>query len=331
MKTHILVIEISSLFGNKTMKLIESTSLADMCDYNFGDQASMIHGLAGGFMKDANIDNKEFVEKYVSFKNSGKNIMTLFIDNIRLYNREIKSVKDSDRPYVNSLLAKNDLLYLCSIFNDMNFIIFTGHEDTPIDDYIFDKIPPNVLSIFAVNAESFSDKVIPIPYGLQRKLHQSDNRLSIIKDFIDKDSQPTNLLYINHSVRNNESERKGINELFFNKEWAFVQVSPVDYVSFLNKIKEHKFMVCPIGNAIDCHRNWEVLYLKRVPIMKKNKYFEKLFEGFPVLFVNDFSEINKELLEKNEHLYQDALNLDLSKLDLDKLFNRYINQSLAFS
>jgi hypothetical protein len=45
-------------------------------------------------------------------------------------------------------------------------------------------------------------------------------------------------------------------------------ITPLDYNSFLTKIKKHKFMICPMGNA-DCHRNWEVLYLGRVPIMRK--------------------------------------------------------------
>jgi hypothetical protein len=310
------------------MVLIESTNLANMCDYTFGDQASIINNIHGGFMKEANDLNLEFIEKYKSIKMSGKNVMTLFIDNIRLYNRDIKFVKDSDRPYVNNLLSKNDLLVLCAKFPYMNFIIFTGFEDTPIDDFIFDKIPENVLGVFAVNSISFGGKVHPIPYGLQRKLSSSDNRLNVMTKTITDYIQPTKLLYVNHSIKTNPNERMGINEWFIDKPWSTVDTYRIDYETFLNKIKNHKFMVCPIGNAIDCHRNWEVLYLKRVPIMKKNKYLEELFYDFPVLFVNEFSEITEELLIKNDDLYNEALKINYDKLDLYLLFKGYLDTAL---
>ena len=75
------------------MELIESTKISKLCDYSFGDQAGIIHNLENSFMKSANIDNKEFIDLYYKFINENKSIMTLFIDNIRLYNRPIKSLK----------------------------------------------------------------------------------------------------------------------------------------------------------------------------------------------------------------------------------------------
>ena len=103
-------------------------------------------------MKPANLLNLEFAEKVLL---SNKDYMTLFIDNIRLYNREIKNLKPNDKIYVDSLMKESDLLDLCSKFPNKKFIIFTNLEDTPIDDFIFDKIPKNVLSINAVNAISY--------------------------------------------------------------------------------------------------------------------------------------------------------------------------------
>jgi hypothetical protein len=306
------------------MKLIESTSLASMCDYDFGDQASIIHGLNGGFMKSANENNFEFISKYKQMVSEGKKNMTLFVDNIRLYKRDIKSVKDSDKPWVNSLMEESDLLKLCGILTDMNFIIFTGHEDTPIDEYIFDKIPKNVISILAVNAESFGGKVIPLPYGLQRKLTPTDNRLSIINGMLEYDVTPNKLLYINHSINTNINERSGINEIFLLKEWSNVDTDRVDYKTFLSKIKEHKFMICPIGNAIDCHRNWEVLYMKRVPVMKKNKYLEFLFKDLPVLFVENYEDVTEKLLIKNNFLFENANNLNLKTLSLEHIYDKYV-------
>ena len=67
----------------------------------------------------------------------------------------------------------------------MKFIIFTNLEDTPTDDYIFDAIPENVLCISAVNAKSHGGKVIPAPYGVQRRMNPQDNRIGSIEQYMD--------------------------------------------------------------------------------------------------------------------------------------------------
>jgi len=167
--------------------------------------------------------------------------------------------------------------------------------------------------------------VIPLPYGLQRKLTPNDNRLEIIQDMLEYDVIPNKLLYVNHSVNTNSNERNGINELYFGKNWVNVDYNRVDYRTFLTKIKEHKFMICPIGNAIDCHRNWEVLYMRRVPVMKRNNYLEFIFKDFPVLFVDSYKEISDLLLLENNHLFEESMNMDLECLDLDKIFKKFTN------
>ena len=166
------------------MELIEGVALSHLCDYSFGDQSGQWGNIYTSFIKNANLANVEFVSKLFEIKKS-RNYMTLFIDNIRLYKRHIVEVKDPDRPYVERLMSESDLLHLCSNFSDMNFIIFTNLEDTPIDEYVFDAIPDNVLCISAANAIAYGEKVIPAPYGLQRAMNPGDNRISDIKSYME--------------------------------------------------------------------------------------------------------------------------------------------------
>ena len=307
------------------MKFIDGEKLSNLCDYSFGDQSGSFGDLPGHFMNPANLLNLEFVERILS---ANKKYITLFIDNIRLYKREIENVKPQDRSYVNFLMEESDLLSLCSNFPDKKFIIFTNLEDTPIDKFIFDKIPNNVLSVNAVNALSFGGKVNPIPYGLQRKMSINDNRHEILLTIMDYDIEPQNLLYVNHSIHTNPEERSGINEIFLNKSWAQVEVDSVDYDEYLTSIKESKFMICPIGNAVDCHRNWECLYMRRVPVMKKNKYFEYLLKDYPVLFVDEYSDVTEDLLISNQHLFDKMQEISLDNLDLDKFYGKIVNDSI---
>ncbi len=62
-----------------------------------------------------------------------------------------------------------------------------------------------------------------------------------------------------------------------------------------NMIK-YSFVLSPTGVGLDCHRTWEALCLGCIPIVCINK-FTKLFEDLPVLIVNDWKEVTKELLQ----------------------------------
>ena len=73
------------------MELIEGVTLSKLCDYSFGDQSGKCGlDVYTSFMKDANISNLEFRDKVNEIKKE-RDYMTLFIDNIRLYKRQIKS------------------------------------------------------------------------------------------------------------------------------------------------------------------------------------------------------------------------------------------------
>ena len=308
------------------MELIEGVALSKLCDYSFGDQSGQWGNIYTSFMKDANFLNVEFATKIFEVMQT-KDYMTVFIDNIRLYRRQIESVKPEDERYVNALMARSDLLELCSNFPQMKFIIFTNLEDTPIDDQI--RVPDNVLCISAVNAIAHGDKVIPAPYGVQRKMTPDDDRIEQLTEWMEFDNKdnPDKLLYVSHNESSN-ARRLGIKNLFYDKDWAEVNEQRVSYHTFLSNLSNSKFMICPIGNAIDCHRNWEVLYIRRVPVMTRDPYLKELYKDYPVLFVDDYKDVTKELLIQNDDLFQKAQTMDLSGLTLPTFFDRIVEKAL---
>ena len=298
------------------MKLISGPAVADLCDYSFGDQAGMVGGVYGAFMNDANSSNTDFL--------CDKEVIKLFIDNIRLYHRPIKCGNKKDQVWINGLQKRNDLMKLCAHYPEKKFIIFCNNEDTAINSDI--DIPDNVLGIFAANAVGFKDKLYPFPYGVGRRLSANDERQSILHAAMEKDPKPKKLLYINHAEHTNISARGNIREIFSKRSYATVGEA-VNYETYLREIQDHKFMICPQGNAVDCHRNWEVLYLKRVPIMVKNDYLQELYKDYPVLWVNDFSKITKTVLSNAQDLCDKARNIDTNLLDLYSVFNRAVKRA----
>jgi len=213
-------------------------------------------------------------------------------------------------------------------FVEKLFEIQKSRDYTPTDEHIFNAIPENVLCISAINSIAYGGKVVPAPYGLQRAMNPSDSRIDDIKSsmrFIPKN--PPGLLYVSHS-ENTNTQRVGIKNIFKNKSWVEVHEERVPYSVFLYNLSQSKFMICPVGNAIDCHRNWEVLYMRRVPVMKTHPYLKKLFEGYPVLFVNEYTEVTEELLKDNDHLFAQAQEMDLIQLTLPTFFDNIVNKVL---
>ena len=302
------------------MELIEGVALSKLCDYSFGDQSGQWGNIYTSFMKDANLLNTEFVSKVFEISKE-RNYMTLFVDNIRLYKREIEEVKPEDKAYVDSLMETSDVLQLCNHFEGMKFIVFTNLEDTPIDHHIH--VPENVLCVSAVNAVAHGGKVLPAPYGVQRRMTPSDRRIEDLQEAMENLPDATKLLYVNHNDSSHE-DRVGLKDMF--RSWATVQDTRVDYSNFLSNLAQHKFVLCPRGNAIDCHRNWEVLYMRRVPVMLTYPYLLDLFQDYPVLWVSGYEDITEDMLELNNHLYEEAQEMDLTPLTLHGFFDRIVNK-----
>ena len=306
------------------MELIEGVALSKLCDYSFGDQSGQWGNIYTSFMKDANLLNTEFVSKLFEVSKE-RDWMTLFVDNIRLYKRDIKEVKPEDKAYVDSLMETSDVLQLCNHFEGMKFIIFTNLEDTPIDDQI--RVPDNVLCIAAVNAVAHGGKVVPAPNGVQRRMNPSDDRIERLGSAMRAGVEPSmfKLLYVNHNDNSHE-DRVGLKDMFRDQEWANVDEQRIDYYNFLLNLAKHKFILCPRGNAIDCHRNWEVLYMRRVPVMMTDTYLMDLFYDYPVLWVHDYADVTKDLLKDNNHLYEEAQGMDLTPLTLPTFFDNIVKK-----
>jgi len=116
---------------------------------------------------------------------------------------------------------------------------------------------------------------------------------STMKPFYERSS----LIYINFSLHNDRFEQRklaletipshliSINQDFIKRSDTWVNIT------------NHAFVLSPFGNGMDCHRTWEALCLGAIPIIKAPN-FKNLFENLPVLIVNEWTDITKELLDK---------------------------------
>ena len=95
----------------------------------------------------------------------------------------------------------------------------------------------------------------------------------------------------------------------------------IPYIDYINMLSKYKFIISPEGNGIDCHRHYEAILCGCIPIIEYNKDIEKKYDGLPVLYTTDYSEITPQYLNQ---IYKKML---FKKYNYSKLMVSYYSLS----
>ena len=104
------------------------------------------------------------------------------------------------------------------------------------------------------------------------------------------------LVYKNFSIHTNIKERTEINNITNNNKIFMSNIVPFN--KYLQYVSRSIFIISPPGNAIESHRTWESLYLKAIPIVKRDMAL-KQFDQLPIFFIDNWEEITIDFLRKN--------------------------------
>lgn len=118
------------------------------------------------------------------------------------------------------------------------------------------------------------------------------NIIKEIKPFYERISK----IYVNFTVNNDRFNQRQLALDKIPVELTSININFTPRTQTWKNMSEYSFVLSPTGVGLDCHRTWEALVLGCIPIVCV-KEFKTLFEDLPVLMVNDWSEVTKELLE----------------------------------
>tara|TARA_Y100000310_G_scaffold274714_1_gene290882 strand:- start:1838 stop:2629 length:792 start_codon:yes stop_codon:yes gene_type:complete len=185
------------------------------------------------------------------------------------------------------------------------FVLVTVH-DIPVDDQRVSLAPDNMDKWFGNNATAGSDKVQGIPIGLPptyARVHAVDGmggeeKRRLLLQLMEDGHEERNLVYMAHRNETNPQLRTQLYDMFGTKDWATCKGGDkrIPYADYIQDVHSHRFMICPPGAGLDCHRVWESLYLGTVPIVQRSPAME-YFEELPIVFVDDFEEVTPEFLK----------------------------------
>jgi hypothetical protein len=186
--------------------------------------------------------------------------------------------------------------YLLQVGFNNKFKLLTHNSDRDFNMEMLNTIRPFVSKIYAINSTS-SDKIIKkIPLGF------NDQSTELLDTFSFDFEEKSELVYVNFKLHHHFDRPKCL-DYFKQQSWSTIENSLIPQNDFYLKLKNFKYCICPRGTGIDTHRIYESLLFGVIPIVKKNELVD-LYEKFPVVLVNDWSEVTKEFLEDN---YQENL------------------------
>lgn len=242
------------------------------------------------------------------------------INNNDDYNRQVNTfninkLKDLNIVYFHTMYKD----YFFDLIKNLEnkFIIVTHNSDTNINN--IDNLPNNVIKWYSQNINVKDGRLESLPIGLENsRWFPQIRKQDKILDKLNTDKKIYNLVYMNHNINTNISERSISYDLLKNKNFVTTEMSfnGQNFENYIDNIYNHKFVICPEGNGIDTHRKWETLYLNSIPIEKKcinSSYYEDL----PICLVNSWEEVTEDFLNSE---YERIIN---TKWNIDKLNMSY--------
>jgi hypothetical protein len=201
------------------------------------------------------------------------------------------------------------------------YVVITA-RDLPVDQRRFNSIPASVLKWFGNNVTHHSSLTHGIPIGLpplNLVFNPDDGKTGPDKraeicQLIETEKEIENLVYVNHLNRTNNGEREHLYSSFKKFPWTTCKGGDkrINYSEYIRDVHSHQYMLSPPGKGIDCHRVWESLYLGTTPIVKRSSAMS-WFSELPIIFVDDFSQVNPEFLT-NESVKLKDKTLDMLKM-----------------
>lgn len=167
------------------------------------------------------------------------------------------------------------------------FKLISHNSDIPVDNRHINILNnKNLLKWFGMNCHITHNKLTPIPIGIANEKWPHGKK-EILEKVANEKIKKINRVYCNFDPNTNLVRYNILNTI---QKYDFIdfEKNNLDYETYLRKLASYKYVISPPGNSVDCHRIWESLYLKTIPIVEKHPAVS-IFKG--PLFIDTWDDI----------------------------------------
>jgi len=278
-----------------------------------------------------------------------------------IHSKNPQSSCDNDTTYLNNMhQSENMSIYVCTHLLKyfvsstlpkitMPFYLVSGDSDLDVQKEglspeLFTKLveSPYLLKWFAQNITTPpAPKVVQMPIGLDYhtisndpnhwwKMHtegskptEQESILNNLRQSMKPFDERTCKIFSNvHYTMDRHGDRAAaIGALYNNHDLIASATMHLSRSQTWGEMCNYSFVLSPFGNGYDCHRTWEALCLGAIPIVRA-KHFKELFADLPVLNVDEWSDVNQELLQNTIREFKQR------KFNYEKLTLKYWTDQL---
>lgn len=178
-----------------------------------------------------------------------------------------------------------------------------------------------VIKWYSQNKALYHEKLFALPIGIANQQYPHGN-LELLSQIINSSLDKQYLSYKNFDIYSNFQVRSHVDHITSQNG---IQMNPkTDQVNYLTSIAKSIFCISPPGNGVDCHRVWECLFLKTIPIIKWDTCYEQ-FKHLPILFIDDWCKVTKEFLSNQIPTFTNLIHNDFPELDMNYWKNKILN------
>ena len=207
-------------------------------------------------------------------------------------------------------------------------VVIVHNGDAPLSYEEVSILKKYNCHVFATNTPRQDSFIEPIPIGIENAHHLRNGSLHYYN--------PLNLATLNlekkrdvlvsFSVQTNATERKRV--LKTCQQYG-VENEIMKLAVFRQRLAESYFVISPPGNGIDCHRTWEAMYHKTIPVIEtRHNLFQHV--DLPILTVNSYHDFFKMPLDERLSLYHKIMSRGYPALYMDywiELINKARNRN----
>lgn len=173
------------------------------------------------------------------------------------------------------------------------YVLVTHNGDRNVDEALAKLVDDRLVAWFAQNVAVRHEKIFPIPIGLENQ-HYCNNGLVRVFSSLRKAAPVVkkDRVLFGFNIATNSAERQPAFDALSRSPLAENLQGWPEPPEYAKILRGCKFVASPPGNGLDCHRTWEAMLLRTVPIVKRNFMHEHFLGlGLPLLLVNDWREI----------------------------------------
>ena len=190
--------------------------------------------------------------------------------------------------------------------------LLSHNSDHGVDNNYLNFLESNKINKwFCQNRLINHPKLFSFPIGIANSQWEHGNQ-KLFNSIVNKNLPKEFLVYKNFDIGTNSYERNLCHDI--TQRNGIPMSSKTTIPEYWDMLAKSAFVISPPGGGIDCHRIWEALYFKTIPIVQSHISFSQ-FKHLPIFFIERWEDVTVSLLR--EKISTLNIDWDIDELKLD--------------